>query len=293
MSAPRVFVRAPAKINLTLRVTGRRADGYHLLHSLFAFTEWGDDLIIEPATDISLSLEGERAEALAGEHDNLVLRAARLLQKASGAKADARLALTKRIPVAAGLGGGSADAAATLRGLNALWRLNWPVEKLEELALQLGADVPACVHSAATIATGIGEVLSAAPPLPPLAVVLVNPNLPTPTPAVFRALKDQQGTKPFKQEPALPSAFGGLDDLISWMSVVGNDLTDPAIQVTPAVADVLTQMRSTAGIRHAALSGSGATGFGLCTDIATAETCAKAISKARPDWFAIATRLLK
>src|SRR5690242_2983601 len=176
---------ARAKVNLWLNVVGRRDDGYHLLHSLVAFADLGDTLEIAPAEDFSLVIDGLGAAALSADPDNLVLKAARLLAAETGVRAGAAFRLTKRIPMAAGLGGGSADAAAALRGLVRLWRLDLPSARLSDLAARLGADVPMCLHQLPCIASGVGEKLDPAPPLPGCGLLLVNAGVPLSTPEVF------------------------------------------------------------------------------------------------------------
>src|SRR5258707_5453272 len=176
---------ARAKVNLWLKVVGRRADGYHLLDSLVDFADLADSLEAGPSDGLSLAIDGSAAAALGGEPDNLVLEAARLLADHAGVALRAALRLTKRIPVAADLGGGSADAAAALQALVDLWRVALPVEELFDLAARLGADVPMCLAGRAALVSGIGEKLAPAPPLPPCAILLVNPGIPLPTPEVF------------------------------------------------------------------------------------------------------------
>ena len=181
-------LRARAKVNLYLQVTGKRPDGYHELDSLMVFPDVGDELSLERATELSLEVDGPFAAALEAEGpDNLVLRAARALGALAGGGQGARLRLTKNLPVAAGIGGGSADAAAALRGLVRLWGLEVPEARLQALALELGADVPPCLESRPVFARGIGEILTPAPSLPPFWMVLVNPGVPVQTPAVFKA----------------------------------------------------------------------------------------------------------
>ena len=182
-----IRVEAPAKLNLYLHVTGRRADGYHELDSLVTFTALADTLEIAPADALSLGVSGPFAGALEAG-DNLAARAAAALAERLGRPASVRIALHKRVPVAAGLGGGSADAAAVLRGLAGLWRLGAEhTGDVREIALGLGADVPVCLDSRAAYMAGIGEVLSTPPPLPPCGVLLVNPGVPVPTGPIFAA----------------------------------------------------------------------------------------------------------
>ncbi len=180
---------APAKLNLTLTIVGRRPDGYHRLDSLFVFVACADRLSYAPATDLELAVEGPFAEGLGGS-DNLVVKAAALLAAEAGLRPAGRLLLQKHVPVAAGVGGGSADAAAALRLLNRAWDLDWPEDRLTDLAGRLGADIPACVSSRPVIARETGEALTPAPDLPPCGVLLVNPRVPTPTPAVFKRYRD-------------------------------------------------------------------------------------------------------
>ena len=178
---------APAKVNLYLHVTGRRADGYHLLDSLVVFAGIGDVLEAAPSDTLSLHVEGRFAAGLADEPDNLVLRAARALAAAAGVPARARLVLQKNLPVASGIGGGSADAAAALRLLSRLWDLRPAPSEMARLALALGADVPVCLAGRASRMSGIGEQLAAAPRLPICGIVLVNPGVAVATADVFRA----------------------------------------------------------------------------------------------------------
>ncbi|MDP1964870.1 MAG: 4-(cytidine 5'-diphospho)-2-C-methyl-D-erythritol kinase [Reyranella sp.] len=249
---------ARAKVNLWLNVVGRRADGYHLLDSLVAFTDLADTLEVGPSDGLSLALQGPEAAGIAGQADNLVLKAARLLADRAGVSPRAALHLTKRIPVAAGLGGGSADAAATLRALVELWRVAMPEEELFDLAAELGADVPMCLAARAALASGVGEILRPAPPLPTCAILLVNPGTPLATPEVFAARRGA-----FSVVRPVPSSWPDLAALIAALSARGNDLTDAAISLSPAIAKVLDALRRTDGARYAAMSGSGATCFAL------------------------------
>lgn len=258
-----------AKVNLWLNVVGRRADGFHLLDSLVAFTDLADELEVEPSSTLSLEVVGPQAPALAGDPDNLVLRAARLLAGRAGLAPRAALRLTKRIPVAAGLGGGSADAAAALLALVELWRVAMPQEELFDLAAALGADVPMCLAGRPALATGIGERLAPVPALPACAILLVNPGVALPTPAVF-------GARAGAFSPARP-VLGGWRDLAEFardLARRGNDLTQPAISLRPEVAAVLDHLRRTEGAAHVAMSGSGATCFALYESIADAERAA-------------------
>ncbi len=249
---------ARAKVNLWLNVVGRRADGYHLLDSLIAFTDLADEIAAAPSDRLSLTVDGPLASSIAQEGDNnLVLKAARLLADRAGVAPRASLTLTKRIPVAAGLGGGSADAAATLQTLIDLWRVALPVEELFDLAGRLGADVPMCFAGRAALASGVGEQLAPAPPLPPCAILLVNPGVALPTPDVFKARRSAFS------EPRPLRPWTDLASFVVALAERGNDLTDAAITLCPLVADVLAFLRKSVGARYIAMSGSGATCFAL------------------------------
>ena len=268
-------MRAPAKINLWLNVVGRRADGYHLLDSLIAFTDLADEIDAQPADRLMLTVDGPLAPALAGEADNLVLQAARLLADRASVSPRAALHLTKRIPVAAGLGGGSADAAAALRALIDLWRVALPVEELFDLAARLGADVPMCLAGRAALVSGVGERLAPAPLLPSCAVLLVNPGVALATPEVFAARRgDFSPARPLAEPWTDAAGFAAA------LAVRGNDLTDAAVSLRPVVGDVLAFLRQTGGALHAAMSGSGATCFALYRTIEQAQHAAAKVPAA-------------
>lgn len=269
----KITEHAPAKLNLTLRVTGRRDDGYHLLDSLVGFTELGDTLAVEPAESLSLAIEGPFAPALKAEPDNLVLRAARMLAEAAGFVPRARLTLTKRLPVASGIGGGSSDAAAALRALARLWGTAVP---LLPLAARLGADVPVCLAGRSCRMRGIGETIEPLA-LPATDLVLVNPGRPLATAAVFAAR-----TAAFS--PAFAPSGG---DLAAMVTAGGNDLAAPARGLCPDIDEVLSVLAELPGCRAAAMSGSGATCFALFDRAPDAAF----LSLAYPAWWVATTRL--
>ncbi len=282
-----IRVEAPAKLNLYLHVTGRRADGYHELDSLVTFTALADTLEIVPADAPSLAVSGPFAEAL-GTGDNLVTRAAAALAERLGRRACVRIALLKRIPVAAGLGGGSADAAAVLRGLARLWGLGaGHASDLQDVALGLGADVPVCLDSRAAYMAGIGEMLSAPPPLPACGVLLVNPGVPVPTGAIFAARQGPfSAANRFREHPSDASALTAL------LRSRRNDLEPPARAQVPEIGQVLERLSTAPGCLLARMSGSGATCFGLFADEPTATHAARAIARENPDWWVQATQLV-
>jgi 4-diphosphocytidyl-2-C-methyl-D-erythritol kinase len=277
---------AHAKINLDLYVTGRRADGYHELDSLTAFAAFGDRLALSEHDRLELELTGPFAGPLAAEPDNLVLRAARRLAACAGRKAAVRIMLDKRIPVAAGLGGGSADAAAVLRGLNRLWGLRMAPADLAGVAAGLGADVPVCLAARTARMRGVGEQIEPWEGLPPLAVLLVNPNLPLATAAVFGALKviGERAERPWPP-PREPENF------LAWLGAGANRLETPAVRLLPQIQDVLALLGAQDGCALARMSGSGATCFGLFETPAARDLAAAAISRARPGWWLAASTI--
>lgn len=280
-----VSLTAPAKLNLYLHVTGRRADGYHLLESLVAFADVGDVISAVAAPSISLAVTGPFAAAIGGPaEDNLVLRAARGLASLAGTRQGARLTLEKRLPVASGLGGGSADAAAAIAVLERLWGIAPDQAARERLALSLGADVPVCLGGQAAHMSGIGEAVAPlAAPLPPLGVVLANPGAALATPAVFRSLAGRFG--PADRLEPVPGDKAGL---VAALAARRNDLQAPALTLCPAIARVLDAIEATPGILLARMSGSGATCFGLYVDRQAAQDGAAALRAARPDWWVAA-----
>lgn len=282
----RIARAAPAKINLYLHVTGRRPDGYHLLDSLIAFADVHDDVVVERSDGLDLSIEGPFAAALTGEADNLVLGAARALAAVAGIEPHARIRLVKRLPVAGGIGGGSADAAATLRALAELWQV--PADlPMVDIALSLGADVPMCLAGRAAFVGGIGEDLAPPPPLPECAVLLVNPGTPLSTPAVFAARSG-----PFSEA----ARFGGPSDtaatLAERLARRRNDLEIPARTLQPAVRATIAALSAAPGCLLARMSGSGATCFGLFADDGDCAAAAQGLAQSHPDWWVAASRLV-
>ncbi len=248
---------APAKINLYLHVVGQRPDGYHLLDSLVVFAEAGDRLSAVGAPDLSLVVTGPFATGLHGEADNLVLRAARALAAELRVFAAGRITLEKNLPIASGIGGGSADAAATLRLLCRLWGIV-PGQQLDRIALALGADVPVCLHGRPAHMSGIGERLRPAPVLPAAGMVLINPGIGVSTPAVFRAR-----TGEYSRPAALPEAWPDAASLAATLHATRNDLQPAARQLAPVIGDVLEALTADRTCLLARMSGSGATCFGL------------------------------
>lgn len=276
---------APAKINLSLRISGRRADGYHDLRSLVVFAGVGDRLTAETATELTLDLGGPYAAALANDPDNLVLRAARLLRERSGVARGARLRLEKNLPVASGIGGGSADAAAALRALTRLWDID--PGALGDIAASLGADVPVCLDARPAMMSGIGEKIARLAALPRFHLVLVNPGIALATGEVFRAL----AAPPLRHAPVAPAApaFATLDEMIGWLAGEANDLEEPARRLAPQIEAVLAALGASKGCRLARMSGSGATCFGIYADEAAAKAAATAIARKHSSWWIAAS----
>jgi 4-diphosphocytidyl-2-C-methyl-D-erythritol kinase len=272
---------APAKVNLTLHVTGRRADGYHLLDSLVVFADIGDTVRATAADSLSLTVTGPQAAGLAADDSNLVLRAARLFAHATGAA----LTLDKVLPVASGIGGGSADAAATLQVLSRLWGLALP-EAAE--VLRLGADVPVCVAGRPVRMTGVGDGLHPlALPLPPAALVLANPGVALSTPAVFAAL-DRRDHAPMPR--GLPR-LRDVAELAAFLAMTRNDLEPAATRLAPIIAHVRAALSAQQGCLMSRMSGSGATCFGLFPDPLAAAAAARTLTAAQPHWWVAAAPL--
>jgi 4-diphosphocytidyl-2-C-methyl-D-erythritol kinase len=267
---PMVTEFAPAKINLALHVTGQRADGYHLLDSLVVFAGVGDRVTVMPADDLTLQITGPYGAGLVG--DNLVLRAARAFGLARGAA----ITLDKILPISSGIGGGSADAAAALRALAALWGVTMPDD-----VLSIGADVPVCLAGRPARMTGIGDGVAALPALPPAWLVLVNPGVGVSTPVVFKALTHKDNAPLPRDVPRLKTTA----DLAAWLLMLRNDLEGPATRHLPVIGTVKAALSAQHGCLIARMSGSGATCFGLFADPLTAAAAARAIRTANPTWW--------
>jgi 4-diphosphocytidyl-2-C-methyl-D-erythritol kinase len=275
---------APAKVNLDLLVTGRRADGYHELDSLVVFADLGDELTLEPAADRSLEVEGPCAAAVPRDASNSVLRACALLERVQGPLPPARIVVTKRLPVAAGIGGGSADAAALLRLLARVTAMAVGADMIG-LALELGADVPACLYARPLRMRGIGERLDPLRGLPDLPLLLVNAGRPVATGPVFQALGELAPAPRRYAFPPRPS----LGQLAAWLEGTRNDLERPACRLHPELAEVLALLRELPEALAARLSGSGGTCWALLPDAAALARATEALRARRPDWWIAAT----
>lgn len=277
---PPIREPAPAKINLYLHVTGRRPDGYHLLDSLVVFCDTGDRIEASAAGTLSLDYAGPFAADLPAPEDNLVMRAAHELAQTFEISKGARLTLFKSLPVASGIGGGSADAAAVLRALIRLWRIDPEDGRLAKLALSLGADVPVCLMTRPAVMRGIGEDLQLLPSFPELPLVLVNPGTGVSTPAVFKAR-----TGDFSLAFDWPAGSVTADEVPGILARTMNDLQVPAIAIAPIIADTLEVLQAQTGHLLARMSGSGATCFALFESTNAAHAAAHAIADAHPGWW--------
>ena len=280
---------APAKINLYLHITGRRADGYHLLDSLAAFAGVGDEIRLEPAPRFDFIIDGPQAAALKNEpvEDNLAVRAVRALAGRTGQAPDLRLTLIKNLPVASGIGGGSSDAAATLRVLGLHWALDPDDPVIASIAWACGQDVLVCLKPESCYMTAEGT--DSAPELPHTDIVLVNPGKTLPTADVYKTFKDDGGI--FSSEARLDGPPKDAGQLAGMLKARQNDLFKPALRLMPVIGEVLGALEKSAQCMLARMSGSGATCFGLYPDRGSARQTAASILEAHPSWWVIQTHI--
>jgi len=281
-----ISVPAPAKLNLYLHITGRREDGYHTLDSLVNFTALHDTVSVVPANRLTLQAIGPFAAELPATSENIIVTAAERLRALSGTVAGAAITLDKRLPVASGIGGGSADAAAAITALCRLWRVKSSADAIAGLALGVGADVPVCLAARSTFMSGIGEELTTPPLLPEAALLLVNPGVTVSTAAVF---KGHNG--PFSEPARFVDAPTDVTTFAALLAARGNDLTTAAIALAPLIGEVLKVVEAQPGCLLARMSGSGATCFGLFEKGVDAAAAAKAITGGHSEWWAVATTL--
>ncbi|SFP42724.1 4-diphosphocytidyl-2-C-methyl-D-erythritol kinase [Bradyrhizobium sp. Ghvi] len=286
---PALVEEGRAKVNLSLRVVGRRADGYHDLESVVAFADCADRLTLEPGGELRLATTGPLAAACGETSDNLVFKAAKLLADAVPNLKLGAFALDKVLPVAAGIGGGSADAAAALRLLARLNNLPLDDPRLQQVALATGADVPVCLLSRACDMTGVGEQLLPLA-LPSMPCVMINPRVPVATKDVFQALGLRNGellvgATSVLEAPAWPGEGGSIADWVEVLETVANDLEAPAMRIEPVIGDVLEALRSSAGVKLARMSGSGATCFAIYGVPGDAHAAAEKIRRDHPGWW--------
>lgn len=280
---------APAKVNLTLRVLSRRADGYHDLESLVVFTALSDRLILRPGAPLALTVSGPTAAQAGPVLDNLVLKAAQALAARTDGLRLGAFELTKELPAGAGLGGGSADAAAALRLIARANGIALGDARLAAAALATGADVPVCLDCKPRVMRGVGEILAPPVALPPLAMVLVGPGFPLATKEVFAALGLKPGER--RGEPNADEIPTQPEPLFAFLADHPNDLEAPATRLAPAIIGVLTALAAQPGCRLARMSGSGTTCFGLFASSAAAAAAAARVQAAQPAWWVQATEL--
>lgn len=271
---------APAKINLTLHITCRRDDGYHLLDSLVVFAELFDEITVHPAQELTLTVDGPFKTGVPTDGGNLILRAAEALRTARGVTAGAALRLTKALPHAAGIGSASSDAATAIRLLADLWSVP-PLRPTDAAAMALGGDVPVCLAGPLPRRmAGTGHLIAPVPALPPMALVLVNPGAHVPTGDVFAALTDRNGS-PMEAVPAADT----LPAFCDWLARQRNDMAAAAAGIAPEIDEVLARLRGLPQVLHAGMSGSGATCFGIVPDMATARQVARAVQVSQLGWW--------
>ena len=285
-------VLAPAKVNLSLQITGRRDDGFHELDSIIGFTDVCDCITVTACEDLDLSVNGTEADHVGPDPDNLVLRAASFVQAQSRTSEGARIELEKHIPVAAGLGGGSADAAATVKACLQWWQMTnrHPIDD-KDLAHHLGADVPVCRFGRAARVTGIGEVISPLPLWPETWLLLVNPRVPLATADVFSAFSGPVTGSEVKASVDLDWG-ASAEDFAETLKPLGNALTDAASRLAPVIKDVLELLTSQPACLLACMSGSGPTCFGMFASSEKAQSAADNIARDRPEWWIRVTPLL-
>ena len=279
---------APAKVNLTLHVTGQRDDGYHLLDSLVVFTDAGDQITAKTSDDMSLTVTGPFSAGVPTDGTNLILRAAHTLRRLRGVIQGADIHLEKHLPHAAGLGGGSADAAATLKLLADLWKVE-PLPPSATEVLGLGSDVPVCLQGPSPARmSGIGEILQEVPRLPECALVLVNPKVAVATQDIFGKLATKQNAP----MTAMPEKFD-FDSFAAWLAAQRNDLQAPAMEAAPAVKSAIDRLNRIPAVAYAGMSGSGATCFGLVRSMADARHAARVVQVAEMSWWVTPANVLR
>ncbi len=282
---------APAKLNLFLHITGKRLSGYHELLSLVVFTELADRVKVEEGRRLTLKVTGPCADELLAETstaNNLVIRAAKALQDQGSRNPGAKIHLEKNLPVAAGIGGGSSDAAATMKALTNLWGQVLPLNKVKKIARSLGADVPVCLTRHPAIIRGIGDRVEVPPELPKMHVVLVNPGYFLPTEDVFENLNWKKAVR--KRPVAIPRSFDDEAHFVRFLRSCRNDLQEPAIDLLPEIEDVLDYIQAQRGCKLARMSGSGATCFGLFSNERNAIRAQEEIAVEVPEWWVERTK---
>jgi 4-diphosphocytidyl-2-C-methyl-D-erythritol kinase len=283
-SSESLSIFAPAKINLYLHITGKRDDGFHILDSLVIFANYGDIVTVNSSTKLTLTINGPFANTLSVGDDNLVIKAAQTLAKFANIEPKAEIVLTKNLPISSGIGGGSADAAATLHALAKLWKISLSKVDFMHLAQMLGSDVSVCIAGIPSFMSETGEKIIPAPFLPDFWMVLVNPNVPVSTQDVFSKYIPK-----FTIKKQFQGIFKNTDRMCNVLATYTNDLTVAAITVAPVIGDVLTELQATEGNMLVRLSGSGATCFAIFPNKNTAQKAATNLNRTHPRWWTITT----
>ena len=277
--------KASAKVNLCLQIVGQKSNGFHLLDSIVGFTEFGDHLSFKKSDGLELTTKGAFSDQIPVDKSNLILKAAELLRTINNIKAGAHITLTKNLPPSAGLGGGSSDAAATIRGLSRLWDTDLP--EIDDL-MKIGSDLPVCIHQKTQHMKGFGEVLEEINTFPNLPILLVNPLKKVSTQTVFRMLKNKKNPPLSKYE----KLFQTKKDWINWLLLQRNDLMEPAVKVEPVISEVLRLISKQISVEKVSMSGSGATCFGIFENKQDCDLAMKRVRLERPDWWSVSTEII-
>ena len=277
--------KASAKVNLCLQIVGQKSNGFHLLDSIVGFTEFGDHLSFKKSDELELTIKGTFSDQIPVDNSNLILKAAELLRTINNIKAGAHITLTKNLPPSAGLGGGSSDAAATIRGLSRLWGTDLP--EIDDL-MKIGSDLPVCINQKTQHMKGFGEVLEEINTFPNLPILLVNPLKKVSTQTVFRMLKNKKNPPLSKYE----KLFQAKKDWINWLLLQRNDLMEPAVKVEPVISEVLRLISKQISVEKVSMSGSGATCFGIFENKHDCDLAMKRVRLERPDWWSVSTEII-
>ena len=277
--------KASAKVNLCLQIVGQKSNGFHLLDSIVGFTEFGDHLSFKKSDKLELTVKGAFSDQIPVDRSNLILKAAELVRTLNNIKTGAHIILTKNLPPSAGLGGGSSDAAATIRGLSRLWGVDYP--KINDL-MKIGSDLPVCINQKTQHMKGFGEVLEEINTFPKLPILLVNPLIEISTKTVFRMLKNKKNLPLSKYE----MLFQAKKDWINWLLLQRNDLIEPAVTAEPVISEVLRLISKQISVEKVSMSGSGATCFGIFENKHDCDLAMKRVRLERPDWWSVSTEII-
>ncbi len=277
--------KASAKVNLCLQIVGQKSNGFHLIDSIVGFTEFGDHLSFKKSDELKLTMKGAFSDQIPVDKSNLILKAAELLRAINNIKTGAHITLTKNLPPSAGLGGGSSDAAAAIRGLSRLWDTDLP--EIDDL-MKIGSDLPVCINQKTQHMKGFGEVLEEINTFPNLPILLVNPLKKVSTQTVFRMLQNKKNP-PLSEYEKL---FQEKKDWINWLLLQRNDLMEPAVKVEPVISEVLQLISKQISVEKVSMSGSGATCFGIFENKCDCDLAMKRIRIERPDWWSVSTEII-